>query len=369
MNLHRYIFYSFLLLFCTLSSVAQNVERSTVKCVVIDAGHGGKDPGATNGKLLEKNITLAVAKKLGSMISSKYPHIKVLYTRSDDSFVELRNRSNFANKQNADLFISIHTNAAKSVAASGTETFIMGADKNGDNLAVAMRENDVIAYEADYSTKYEGFEPGSAESFIIFSLMNYAHQSQSLFMADLVQKEFGKNLPMKNRGVKQAGYLVLWQATMPSILTEIGFLSHPEESKYLASEAGQSAIATQLLKAFDSYASRSNLPEIKIENDKPQKSDPPKNTIKESGNVFFSVLAITSKRKLEVNSSNFGQFVSVVDEKKDGNLYKYYIDRVFSYKEALLLQRKIERLITRTSIVAYADGMEISVDEAKKIKP
>lgn len=369
MKLYCILFYVFLVLVLH-PAVCFSQTSNELKCIVIDAGHGGKDPGAVNGKLYEKNITLAVAKKLGALLAVKYPNIKVLHTRSDDSFVALQDRCQFANKNNADLFISIHTNAAKSSQASGTETYIMGVDKSGANLAVAMRENDVIIFESDYSTRYEGFEPGSAESFIIFSLMNYAHQSRSLQMANLLQKYFAENLPMKNRGVKQAGYLVLWQATMPSILTEIGFISNPTESQYLASTEGQNQIAGQVMNALESYINQYQKNVIKTNVQTPAiKNTPAKAQASEINDLYYSILAISSNEKITITSKNFGQFVSVVTEKKDGKIYKYYIDKVFSYKEALLLQSKVQKIIRTSYIVAFEEGKEVSIEKAKKIKP
>lgn len=388
MKLHQYIIYSILVCIFLIPSVAAQ-GKAELKCIVLDAGHGGKDPGATNGKLQEKNITLSVVLKVGAMINRAYPSIKVLYTRKEDVFVELRNRTNFANKNNADLFISIHTNAAENRAAAGTETFLMGVDKSGKNLEVAMRENDVITFEADYSTKYEGFEPGSAESFIIFSLMNYAHQSKSLELATMVQKEFTANLPMKNRGVKQAGYLVLWQATMPSILTEIGFISNHEEAKFLASDEGQNKIAAQIFNAVKTYIAKNSGTELKVtpsstsdgtqvkqqayqnnQNSRPQaqgKTLQPRNSTTEG--VYYRILVRNSQDRLELNSQNFGQYVSVAQEVKWGQMYKYYVETMFSYKEALFLQQRMVKQFPSCTVEAFENGERITIEQAKKIKP
>lgn len=379
MKLHYGVINVILALICISNPAIVHAQSKSVRCVVVDAGHGGKDPGATNGKLREKDITLTVALKFGELLQAKFPEIQVVYTRKTDIFVPLQTRSAIANKADADLFISIHTNAAKNTAASGTETFLMGVDKNGANLSVAMRENDVIAYEADYSTIYQGYEPGSSESFIIFSLMNYAFQSQSIRMATLVQKEFAANLPMKNRGVKQAGYLVLWNTSMPSILTEIGFISNSEESRYIASTAGQTKIAEQLLAATEKYIAHSKHKDIQIEKigtkeikvadvtlpaDKTtsgtsQKKTPQKTETKPVAKqnidkeLFYRVLATESDRRLVVNSRLFGPYVSVVEEKKEGEKYKYYIKSVISYKEALLLQDKVKELFPKATIIAF----------------
>ena len=202
-----------------------------IKTVVIDPGHGGKDPGAlsTNKKYREKDITLSVALKLGNLIKAKYPQVKVVYTRNTDKYVELSKRAEIANKNKADLFISIHVNSAKATQARGTETFVMGTHKSDDNFQVCKTENSVIVIEDDYQTKYQGFNPNSPESYIIFSLLQNMHQEQSIKYAANVQSQFAKGPITVNRGVKQGGLLVLWKTTMPSVLTELGFISNPKD--------------------------------------------------------------------------------------------------------------------------------------------
>ena len=228
---------------------------SRIRTVVIDAGHGGKDPGAIsrNGKYKEKNITLSVALKLGELIKSNYPNIKVVYTRSTDKYVELAQRAAIANRNKADLFISIHVNSAKATQARGTETFVMGAHKSQDNFEVCKLENSVIVIEDDYEKKYEGFNPGSPESYIIFSLLQNVHQEQSIRYAAKVQSEFAKGPITVNRGVKQGGLLVLWRTTMPAVLTELGFISNPKDCEVLVTKSGQEQFARKLFNAFVSY--------------------------------------------------------------------------------------------------------------------
>ena len=228
---------------------------SRIRTVVIDAGHGGKDPGAIsrNGKYKEKNITLSVALKLGELIKSNYPNIKVVYTRSTDKYVELAQRAAIANRNKADLFISIHVNSAKATQARGTETFVMGAHKSQDNFEVCKLENSVIVIEDDYERKYEGFNPGSPESYIIFSLLQNVHQEQSIRYAAKVQNEFSKGPITVNRGVKQGGLLVLWRTTMPAVLTELGFISNAKDCAVLVTKNGQEQFARKLFNAFVSY--------------------------------------------------------------------------------------------------------------------
>ena len=202
---------------------AQNKQVVELKTVVIDAGHGGHDPGATNGRIYEKNITLSVAKRLGDLIKRNYPSVKVIYTRDDDTFVELYKRADIANKNNADLFISIHVNSVDNRSVRGHETFVMGQDKNSENLEICQLENSVITLEDDYTSNYQGFDPKNPESYIIFSLLQNAHLEQSLDFATLVQKNADAGPITNNRGVKQANFIVLWKCTMPAVLIELGY--------------------------------------------------------------------------------------------------------------------------------------------------
>ena len=221
-----------LLLICTVClfvhcAAAQRTDTNNLlSTIVIDAGHGGKDPGTEGKNSQEKNVTLAVALKLGKLVREAYPNLKVVFTRETDEFIELNQRTAIANECKADLFISIHCNAAGSTAAVGTETFVMGLHTSKSNLEVAQRENSVISYEADYSTKYEGYDPKSPESFMIFSLMQNVFLDQSLELATGIQGQFTSSLQRFDRGVKQAGFLVLYKSSMPSVLIELGFLSN-----------------------------------------------------------------------------------------------------------------------------------------------
>lgn len=221
--------------------------------VVIDAGHGGKDPGCSWGKHLEKELNLKVALALGKMIDEAYPDVEVIYTRKDDRFVELHERGDIANRAGADLFISIHTDAVGNTEANGSSTYIMGNDKSAKNLAVAQRENSVIVMEGDYEAKYEGYDPNSDESFIIFSLMQYAYSEQSMLFAELVQKNYAKTTKVTDRGARQGPYLVLWRTAMPAVLTEMGFMTNKKDRDYLHSEVGQQQVVKALFDAFSQY--------------------------------------------------------------------------------------------------------------------
>lgn len=229
------------------------MKEYKVKCVVIDPGHGGKDPGTLGKFSKEKNITLKIALKLGKIIEKNFKDVKVIYTRTTDKFVPLRARANIANKNNADLFISIHCNAFLDTRIQGTETYIMGLHTSVSNLEVAKRENAVILMEDDYEENYQGFVPNSSESHILFSLYQNAYNENSLKLAQSIEYQFQNRLGRKSHGVKQAGFLVLWQTSSPSVLVEVGFLSHRQEEKYLSDSLGQTYIASGIFRAFRDY--------------------------------------------------------------------------------------------------------------------
>lgn len=253
----KHIYIPIILLFASILPIlGQNSASVKIKTVVIDAGHGGKDPGAVSkdGRLQEKHLTLSMALELGGMITENYPDVKVIYTRTTDVLIPLHERSNIANKNNADLFISIHVNSTKSSSAYGTETLVMGPDKTNSNLEVCMKENSVVILEDDYTSKYEGYDPNNPESFIIFSLLQNAHLEQSLVFAGLVQDKMTKIGPIKqNRGIKQGPILVLWRCTMPAVLVEVGFISNSKEAKILADKESRNKICNSLFTAFGEY--------------------------------------------------------------------------------------------------------------------
>ncbi|PLX10294.1 MAG: N-acetylmuramoyl-L-alanine amidase [Marinilabiliales bacterium] len=255
---HKRLLVSFLVLlfsfFFTLKQTnAQENGKYKMKTVVIDAGHGGKDPGAVCKKGYEKDIALNIALKLGHYIDSLIDGVKVIYTRDKDEFIELHKRAKIANDAKADLFISIHINANRSSKPIGTETYVMGIHRTKENLAVAQLENSVILKEDNYEAQYDGFDPNSTEGYIIFSLMQNLYLEQSLSFAANVQKQFETRAMRINRGVKQAGFLVLWKTTMPSVLIETGFLSNPDEAAYLLSVSGQDYLASAIFRAFRDY--------------------------------------------------------------------------------------------------------------------
>jgi N-acetylmuramoyl-L-alanine amidase len=238
-----------LLSFSTLNPAPE----SKIDVVVIDPGHGGHDPGTMGKVAKEKDVVLSIALKLGKYIETNIPGVKVLYTRKTDKYVEFQERADIANKNQADLFISIHANSIVGANAYGTETYVMGLHKDKSNFEVAKRENSVILMDENYKEKYEGFDPQSPESYILFSLNQSAYQESSLKFAQKVEEQFKSRVGRSSRGVKQAGFLVLWMTTTPSVLIETGFLSNANEEKFLSSDLGQDLIASGIYRAFKEY--------------------------------------------------------------------------------------------------------------------
>lgn len=230
------------------------VKDYTIRKVVIDAGHGGKDPGTSGKFSKEKDIALKIALETGNIIKENIPDVEVIYTRTDDSFPTLRNRSEIANNNHADLFISIHCNAAPwSDQVHGTETYVMGIQNTGRNFEVAKRENSVILLEENYEDNYQGFDPNSPESYILFSLTQNAFQERSITLASKIEEQFKNRVGRRSRGVKQSSLYVLWSTAMPSVLVETGYLSNAKEEKDLNNELQQTYIASGIFRAFRDY--------------------------------------------------------------------------------------------------------------------
>lgn len=231
-----------------------------IRTLVIDAGHGGKDSGCLGKKTTEKEVALEIALLLGQLITDRHPEIKILYTRDKDVFIPLHERAHFANKNKADLFISIHCNAVDNTAVRGTETFVLGLHRAKDNLEVAKRENASILMEKDYQDNYEGYDPNSPEGHIMMSLFQNVFLDQSIHLAYHIETAFQKRLTTPSRGVKQAGFLVLRNAAMPSVLVEAGFLSNPEDEMYLTSKEGRLAVAESIYDSFFTYKNKVETP-------------------------------------------------------------------------------------------------------------
>ena len=284
---------------------AQNKQLVELKTVVIDAGHGGHDPGATNGKIYEKNITLSVAKRLGELIKKNYPSINVIYTRSDDRFVELYRRADIAK----------------------------GQDKNSENFEICRTENSVIVLEDDYSSNYQGFDPDNPESYIIFSLLQNSHLEQSTDFATLVQQYADAGPISNNRGVKQANFIVLWKCTMPAVLIELGFISNANDIRTLTDKAGQQRIAENIFKAFKAYK-KSYDTEVIIPDSSEQDARDDSHTVRTAApdDGKFGIQILASRNLLPKDAPEFrGWNCRYI---KSGKTYKYYVGSYSSKEEA-----------------------------------
>ena len=320
--------------------------------VVLDPGHGGKDPGAVGKFSQEKDLNLSLALEVGKQLNEQYPDVKVIYTRKTDVFIPLQQRADIANKANADLFISIHTNSAESRVPSGVETFILGADKMEKNLDVAMRENAVMKLEADYKTTYQGFDPNSIDSYIMFELMQNSYMDQSLQFATQVQNHFVGHLNREDRGVRQAAFWVLLKTACPSILFEMGFISNPEEERYLNKPASMTQMAQAIVKAFGAYTHRQEVKTQKIEEPKIQDTpkqpepapEPAPQTLKQdkAPTTLYAVQICASRTILDPNDPKLkGQ---KCDYMKVGEWYKYYTAADEDRKKVDAARQKLREL-------------------------
>ena len=265
--------------------LSMNVMAENAYTLVLDPGHGGKDAGAVGRFSKEKDLNLKLALKVGKLINEQYPDVKVVYTRSTDVFIPLQQRADIANKSNADLFMSIHANSAESRAAQGVETFILGTEKMEQNLDVAMRENAVMKLEADYKTTYQGFDPNSIDSYIMFELMQNSHMDQSLQFATQVQDRFVGQLNRSDRGVRQGAFWVLLKTACPSVLFEMGFISNPDEEKFLNQDASMNKMAQTLVDAFGAYTHKQK---ARLETTKTEPQNNDKSAVKDENETKTS---------------------------------------------------------------------------------
>jgi len=343
--------------------------------VVLDAGHGGKDSGkSTKSGYKEKDIALKIVLKIGENLK-KHKNIKVIYTRKTDVFIELRKRASIANKADADLFVSVHCNAHNS-QAYGTETFVLGLHRNESNFRIAQEENEVIFFEDNYETNYEGFDPNSPESMIGLTLMQEDYLDQSILLARYIQDNFTYKLKRKNRGVKQAGFWVLHNTYMPSILIETGFITNKKEGYYLNSVAGKNKISKSISDAILDYKSKLNS-EISLENSSSPITQSSSNEIERldknssdsipiDPSIVFKVQIAASSKKLETKPYNF-KGLGEISRKKSNKIYRYFYGNTSSYDEIIKLKKTaIAKGFETAYIVAYKNGQKISIQAALK---
>ena len=299
---------------------ANQVSKSKKSFVVIiDPGHGGKDPGAVAFGVREKDVVLGIGLKLGRFINENYPDVNVIFTRNTDKFVPLIDRSRIANKNKADIFISLHANHCGTPSIRGTETFVLGLHRSKDNLDVAKKENSVILLEENYTETYEGFDPNLSESYIMFELVQDIYMDQSLFFADAIQNQFTSKLTTTNRGVKQSGFLVLRQSSMPSVLVEAGFLSNQAEANYLNSSEGQQNIALAILEAFKKFKAKNlSVPSAPI-SEKQKNTDNQATTLKPKQETEVKAEVIEKEQEPTISLAPDAQSNKIALEKTDVN--------------------------------------------------
>lgn len=333
--------------------------------IVIDPGHGGRDPGALGSYSYEKNVTLAVAIKTGALLEQYLKNVRIIYTRKTDVFMELSERAEIANRNKADLFISIHANSHPQKSTYGAETFVMGHHKDQQNMEVAMKENSVILLENDYSTRYEGFDPKSPESYIMFTLMQNAYSEQSIDLASKIQAEYKTQVKRFDRGVKQAGFWVLYMTTMPSVLTEIGFISNPSEEKYINSQTGQDEIATAIYRACRDYVAeidrKSSISTVKPDSVKQEVKNTADKSLK--GRIIFTVQVAASPKKIEIKPSNFKNLKDV-SEISSGSRYRYVSGVFTDYEKAVKYRKQLEELYPDAFVISVRDNKILPLQEA-----
>jgi N-acetylmuramoyl-L-alanine amidase len=346
-----------------------DVVREGIRTVVIDAGHGGKDPGAEGKKGKEKDIALAIALKVGGYIEQNMKDVEVIYTRKKDEYPELWKRAEIANKAGADLFLSIHVNAHTSPSSHGTLTLVLGQHRADENFDVAVRENSVILLEDDYETRYEGFDPKSTESYIMFSLMQKTYFKQSIEFGAFIQDQFRERANRNDLGVREQGIYILAQTAMPGVLVETGFITNPEEEKFLMSDYGQDIIASAIYRGFREYKEeidrRSNM--TIVTNSPPARAAEAQVLTEEADipadRIIFYVQVASSRNLTPAEPSSFKGYrdVKMVE---DGRWYKYIVGREFSYKAALDRCTEVKEDFPDAFVVAMKNGSLIPLTEA-----
>lgn len=360
---------------------------SKIRTVVIDAGHGGKDPGAVGRRVKEKDIVLDVALRTGEYIKQNLRDVKVIYTRSKDEFIELHRRAAIANENDADVFISIHCNSVGNSSVYGAETFVMGDHRNKANLEVAKLENAAILLEENADDQYGGFDPNSTAAYIALSLYQSTYKNQSIMLAQKIQEQFTKRVGRKDRSVQQAGFLVLYKTTMPSVLVELGFISHANEEGFLMSEEGKTYMASAIYRAFKEYKieyERENalppqlteeqkailVPDIVKQEQKAEKEKKEETALEKAvpapNALTFKVQFMTSPRKIDLNDKRFSQ-IKLTEMYEHNGLFKYTSGKFQTVAEAQKHQQQLKKQGYRDAfVVAFKNDKRISMEEAQK---
>lgn len=366
----KYLFHNLRILFLFLllvMAIPQAMAQKSGKkpfTVVIDPGHGGVDPGALGKKSKEKDINMSVSKLLSGLIKEKYPEIKIIFTRTTDVKIPLVKRANIANNANADLFISIHSNASKSKKANGCETFTLGAGSNAEAKAAAMYENEVILSEENFEEVYKGFDPRSSESYIIFELIRSHDMELSAELAQMVQRGMVRNSKLHDRGVSSAGFLVLHRTVMPSILVELGFITNSNDEGVIASKNGQKKLAEGIFNGFSQYYEAYGKPKEKSTKVEPQ----PKKEIKAAtakGVPVFKVQILAAEKKLGKNDKRLKGVDA--DYYKENGMYKYTYGSSESYDEILKIKKELSNTFKEAFVIAFIDGKKVDTREAINI--
>lgn len=392
MNIKYFVLLCLLLTFFNIESYAQQKDKVTK--IVIDAGHGGKDPGCLGTKSKEKDINLKVALKLGKLISDNYDDVQVIYTRKTDVAVELYKRAQLANNNQADLFISIHCNSAENKSAHGVETYVMGLAKTEANRAVAKKENAAMLTEKNYENNYEGFDPNSPEADIIFSLYTSAYLKSSIALADKVQKHLVSNTKLFDRKVKQGEFWVLYKVAMPSILIELGYLCNTTEEQYLIQDYSQDVMAVSIYNGFVEYKNqveKTNKPLLPVPkkgaantqttpvasqtNDKPEKpiqnntgTSAEKPTANNNNNhgISFRVQFFATPENIPVTDKKF-KSLPQVKKYFENNLWKYTSGDEFSFEAIQAVLTTVRKQYPDAFVIAFRNDEKIPVSKAREL--
>lgn len=360
-------------LMCMLAMTAFAANKRFT--LVIDPGHGGHDAGALGAISKEKNINLAVALRFGKYVEQNLPEVRVIYTRKTDVFIPLNERANIANRANADLFISVHTNALPAgKIARGFETYTLGMHRAKDNLDVAMRENSVISMEKDYQQRYQGFDPRSSESYIIFEFIQGKNMERSVELARMIQRGVCDGANRPDKGVHQAGFLVLRETSMPGCLIELGFITTPDEERLLNDDSRVDDIARGIYEAFAKYKNKydrsvsvpyraKDSEDVNIPKIVPDQEPAPKKKAEVADAPVFKLQIFVGSKNLRKGDAHF-KGETDYDSFQEGNLVKYTLGASTNYNEIYRLRKEKLEKFPAAFIIAFKNGQKYDVNQA-----